>query len=52
MKQRFVQLVLLLALAMLAWGAAGCVGIQSDPESNLPNNAPAEWEGKMLGVPL
>ncbi len=44
-------LLLLLAGLLLA-AAAGCVGIQTDPNSDLPANAPASWEGKTLGVPL
>ena len=41
-------LLALLAAACLA----SCVGIEADPESDLPGNAPADWEGKTLGVPL
>ena len=41
-------LLALLAAACLS----GCVGIEADPESDLPGNAPANWEGKTLGVPL
>jgi hypothetical protein len=41
-------LLAVLAAAFLV----GCVGIEADPESDLPGNAPASWEGKTLGVPL
>ena len=44
--------LLLLLAGFLAPAAAGCVGIQTNPESDLPANAPASWEGKTLGVPL
>lgn len=37
--------------AMLAFGA-GCVGMVTNPNSELPANSPASWEGKSLGVPL
>lgn len=47
---RRLALVALCALAMTF--AAGCVGIHSDPDSDLPGNAPASWEGKTLGVPI
>jgi hypothetical protein len=31
----------------------GCVSInETDPNSTLPSNRPASWEGKTLGVPL
>jgi len=44
---------LTLALLTIMLGLlAGCVGIQSDPNSDLPNNAPAGWEGKTLGLPV
>lgn len=44
-------LSLLLLLAVLC-AMAGCVGIQADPNSDLPSNAPAHWEGKTLGLPV
>lgn len=32
---------------------SGCVSIdETDPNSALPSNRPASWEGKSLGVPL
>ena len=32
---------------------SGCVSIdETDPNSTLPSNRPASWEGKSLGVPL
>ena len=31
---------------------AGCVGIERNPDSALPGNAPASWEGRSLGVPV
>ena len=47
-KRVAVWLLALLAAVCLS----GCVGIEADPESDLPGNAPASWEGKTLGVPL
>ena len=44
---RRLALVALCALAM-----AFAAGIHSDPDSDLPGNAPASWEGKTLGVPI
>ncbi len=46
------SLLLLLSALLLATLAAGCLSIQEDPNSDLPSNAPASWEGKTLGVPL
>ena len=43
---------LALCVGALLWLATGCVGIQADPNSDLPGNAPASWEGQTLGVPL
>jgi integral membrane sensor domain MASE1 len=45
-------LLLLLSALLLATLATGCLSIQEDPNSDLPSNAPASWEGKSLGVPL
>ena len=41
-----------LCVGVLLWLAVGCVGIQSDPNSDLPGNVPASWEGQTLGVPM
>lgn len=41
-----------LLLAMVTLMVSSCVGLQSNPESTLPGNKPAAWEGKSLGVPL
>ncbi len=43
-------LVWLAVAACLA--AAGCVGVERNPNSALPGNAPASWEGRTLGVPM
>ena len=43
-------LIWFLAAACLA--VAGCVGVERNPNSALPGNAPASWEGRTLGVPL
>lgn len=45
-------LMLALFLGVLAFAAAGCVGLHSNPDSELPGNKPASWEGKSLGVPM
>jgi hypothetical protein len=47
----FALLALLLAGVLLCL-TAGCVGMVSDPNSDLPSNAPAGWEGKSLGIPM
>ena len=43
-------------LAMLAAACmvflSGCLGVQRDPKSVLPGNAPASWENQTLGVPM
>lgn len=49
MKKALLLLLSTLALAALA---SGCLSIQENPDSDLPSNAPASWEGKSLGVPL
>ena len=41
-----------LSIGVLLWLAVGCVGIQSDPNSDLPSTVPANWEGQTLGVPM
>ena len=43
---------LALCVGMLLALAVGCVDIQTDPNSNLPSNTPAKWEGQSLAVPL
>ena len=45
-------LQLALCFGALLWLMVGCVGIQSDPNSDLPGNVPASWEGQTLGVPM
>ena len=47
---RAFQLALCLAGLLLL--AGGCVGIQTDPNSSLPSNTPAKWEGQSLAVPI
>ena len=47
----FQAFLLALSLGVLL-GLASCVGIQSDPESDLPNNTPAKWEGQSLAIPM
>ncbi|MCQ2396201.1 MAG: hypothetical protein MJ106_00700 [Lentisphaeria bacterium] len=47
-----MQLVALALCAIIAIVMVGCVGIQTNPDSDLHSNAPAEWEGKSIGVPL
>lgn len=47
---RLLLLPLLFAVLCLALGS--CVGLQQDPDSTLPGNRPASWEGKSLGVPM
>lgn len=48
----FQALFLALSLGVLLGLMSGCVGIQSDPESDLPNNTPADWEGRSLAIPM
>ncbi|MBR4125081.1 MAG: hypothetical protein IKR13_02655 [Victivallales bacterium] len=48
--RRLLQLAL--CLGVLLWLTVGCVGIQSDPNSDLPGNVPASWEGQSLGMPM
>jgi len=43
-------LVWLLAAACLV--LASCVGVERNPNSALPGNSPASWEGRTLGVPF
>ena len=53
MKKRSYTSLLLALLALLLLGSAvGCVGMVSDPNSDLPSAAPAGWEGKSLGIPM
>jgi len=46
---RFLLFFLLCAVLLLG----ACVSIvETDPNSTLPSNRPASWEGQSLGVPL
>ncbi|MBQ4479464.1 MAG: hypothetical protein II943_02380 [Victivallales bacterium] len=44
--------MLALGLGVFLVAVSSCVGIQSDPESDLPNNTPAKWEGQSLAIPM
>ncbi len=46
------RLLIFLAICWVVL-SSGCVSIdETDPNSALPSNRPASWEGKTLGVPL
>ena len=51
MSRRHAMLLAMLAAACMVF-LSGCLGVQRDPKSVLPGNAPASWENQTLGVPM
>lgn len=46
------KLLAVAALGAVLLSLTGCVGIQADPNSNLPQNSPAAWENTTFGVAI